>query len=209
MTELKPDSDETKGFLQHIRSGEPDFDRLFARHRESLRQSVAMRFDARLRARLDPSDVVQETQIEAFRRLPDYLLRRPMPFHLWLRKMAHERLIMMRRRHINASRRAVGQELPLPDASSALLARQLLANQETPSQQVGQAELAQRVRLAIAELPEHDREILLMRTYEGLSYEEISCVLEIEPAAARKRHGRALIRLHELLTARGISESQI
>ena len=209
MKELKPDSNETRGFLQHIRSGKPDFDRLFARHRESLRQSVAMRFDAKLRARLDPSDVVQETQIEAFRRLPDYLSRQPMPFHLWLRKMAHERLIMMRRRHINASRRAVGHELPLADVSSALLARQLLAKEETPSQQVVQAELAQRVRLAIGELPENDREILLMRTYEGLAYEEISCVLEIEPAAARKRHGRALIRLHELLKAKGISESQI
>ena len=207
--DLKPDSDETRGFLQQIQAGKPDFDRLFARHRESLRQSVAMRFDAKLRTRLDPSDIVQDTQIEAFRRLPDYLARNPMPFHLWLRKMAYERLIMMRRRHINASRRAVGQELPLPDASSALLARQVLAGEETPSQHVGQEELAQRVRLAISELPEIDREILLMRTYEGLAYDEISCILEIEPAAARKRHGRALIRLHERLKARGISGSQL
>jgi RNA polymerase sigma-70 factor (ECF subfamily) len=209
MMELNPDSDETRDFLQQIQAGKPDFDRLFARHRETLRQSVAMRFDAKLRSRLDPSDIVQETQIEAFRRLPDYLARQPMPFYLWLRKMAYERLIMMRRRHIDASRRAVGQELPLPDASSALLARQVLAGEQTPSQQVGQEELAQRVRLAISELPEIDREILLMRTYEGLAYDEISCILEIEPATARKRHGRALLRLHDRLKAKGISGSQI
>jgi RNA polymerase sigma-70 factor (ECF subfamily) len=209
MTELRPDSDETRGFLQQIRSGGSDFDRLFARHRESLRRLVAMRFDAKLRARLDPSDVVQDTQIEAFRRLPDYLARQPMPFYLWLRKMAHERLIMMRRRHIDASRRAVGRELPLPDASSVLLARQLLASEKTPSQRMGAAELAQRVRLAVGQLPESDREILLMRAYEGLTYQEISHILDIEPAAARKRQGRALIRLHAQLKAGGISESQL
>src|SRR3712207_8250455 len=41
-----------------------------------------------------------------------------------------------------------------------------------------------------------DREVLLMRSYEGLSYQEIGCLLDIDVAAARKRHGRALLRLH-------------
>jgi hypothetical protein len=42
--------------------------------------------DPRLRPRVDPSDVVQEAQLDAFRRLADYLQRRPVPFRLWLRK---------------------------------------------------------------------------------------------------------------------------
>ena len=74
--------------------------------------------------------------MEAFRRLPEYLQRQPMPFHLWLRKMAYERLIMMRRRHLGASCRAVGNELPLPEQSSVMLAKNLLANETSPSQQV-------------------------------------------------------------------------
>lgn len=209
MSDLKPDSDETSDLLNEIRHGKPAFDRLFTRHRDALRATVSLRFDPALRGRLDPSDVVQDTQMEAFRRLPEYLQRQPMPFHLWLRKMAYERLIMMRRRHLGASCRAVGNELPLPEQSSVMLAKNLLVNEKSPSQQVEAAELAQRVRLALAQLPDTDREILLMRTFEMLSYDDIACVLEIESAAARKRYGRALLRLHGLLAAEGITGSKL
>jgi RNA polymerase sigma-70 factor, ECF subfamily len=209
MSDLKPDSDETSGLLDEIRGGQPAFDRLFTRHRDALRATVSLRFDPALRGRLDPSDVVQDTQMEAFRRLPEYLQRQPMPFHLWLRKMAYERLIMMRRRHLGASCRAVGSELPLPEQSSVMLAKNLLANEKSPSQQVETAELAHRVRLALAQLPDMDREILLMRTFEMLSYDDIACVLEIESATARKRYGRALLRLHGLLVAEGITGSKL
>ena len=209
MSDLKPDSDETADLLQQVRAGKPVFDRLFAVHRAALKEAVSIRFDPALRGRLDPSDVVQDTQLEAFRRLPEFLRRQPMPFHLGLRKMAYERLIMMRRRHLNATCRAVRNECPLPEQSSLVLAQQLLADQESPSAQVGKEELAQRVRTALGNLPEIDREILLMRTFESLSYDEIACILEIEPAAARKRHGRALLRLHRLLAADGITESKI
>ena len=209
MSDLKPDSGETSELLDELRHGQPAFDRLFTRHRDALRATVSLRFDPALRGRLDPSDVVQDTQMEAFRRLPEYLQRQPMPFHLWLRKMAYERLIMMRRRHLGASCRAVGSELPLPEQSSVMLAKNLLANEKSPSQQVAAAELAHRVRLALAQLPDIDREILLMRTFEMLSYDDIACVLEIESAAARKRYGRALLRLHELLVAEGITGSKL
>ena len=209
MHEPKPDSGETLRLLERIRDGSPAFDELFQRHRRSLRRAVALRFDPVLRARADPSDVVQEAQLEAFRRLPDFLDREPMPFHLWLRKTAQERLIMMRRRHIGASRRTVGQELALPNHSSVMLAQHILASSGSPSKLVTKEELARRVRQAIGKLPDNDREILLMRTYEGLAYDEIACVLEIEPATARKRYGRALIRLQKLLTQDGLSESQL
>lgn len=209
MSEVKPDSDDTLELLNELRQGQPAFDRLFVRHRAALRASVGLRFDPALRGRLDPSDVVQDTQLEAFRRLPEFLQRQPMPFRLWLRKMAYERLIMMRRKHLGASCRAVGNELPLPEQSSVMLANNLLANEKSPSQQVAAAELAQRVRLALAQLPEIDREILLMRTFEMLSYDDIACVLEIESAAARKRYGRALLRLHGLLVAEGITGSKL
>lgn len=209
MHEPDPDSGETLRLLERIRAGSPAFDALFERHRGLLRQAVALRFDPVLRARVDPSDVVQEAHMEAFRRLPDYLARQPMPFRLWLWKMAQERLIMARRKHVIASCRAVGHELPLPSRSSVTLAQHVLASGGSPSQPVIQEELADRVRQAISELPDNDREILLMRTYEGLSHDEIACVLEIETAAARQRYGRALMRLEKLLTRDGLSESQL
>ena len=61
-------------------------------------------------------------------------------------------------------------------------------------------ELAERVARAVDRLAEADREILLMRHGESLPFEEIACLLEIEPAAARKRFGRALLRLQRTLS---------
>ncbi len=210
MVTVKPDSEETLQLLARIQGGDREaFTRLFALHQPALQQFIGLRLDPRLRGRIDPADVLQETQLEAFRQLPSFLRRNPMPFRLWLRKTAHERLRMLERKHLEAGKRAVGRELPLPDASSVQLAQQLAARDPTPSQQVAQVELAQRVRDAVAQLEDLDREILLMRTYEGLSYDEAACILEIAPAAARKRHGRALLRLHKLLTESGLTESQL
>ncbi len=210
MEDVAPNSEETQGLLDQIGDGGREaFDRLFAQYRPFIRKVVELRLDTQLRARVDASDVVQETQMEAFRRLPDYLERQPMPFRLWLRKTACERLIMARRQHRNASRRSVGRELPWADHSTGPLAEQLAGSVESPSQQLTQQELAARVREAVEQLPEVDREILLMRNYEGLSYAEVGAILDITAVAARKRNGRALIRLHQLLTATGLTESQL
>ncbi len=167
-----------------------------------------MRLDPKVRPRVDPSDVVQETQLEAFRRLADYLERQPMPFRLWLRKTAYERLLMVQRHHLRAARRAVGREVGLPDRSSLQLIQQLLAHGSTPSQHLAGRELASRVRQAVAQLSETDREILLMRNVEALSNQEVAQVLQIEPATASQRYGRALLRLRKLLLASGLMESQ-
>jgi RNA polymerase sigma-70 factor (ECF subfamily) len=210
MRQATPDSEETNRLLQQIGRGENEaFNRLFARHRDLLRRVVELRLDVRVRARVDPSDVVQETYLEAFRRLPDFIKRAPMPFRLWLRMTAQERAQMANRQHLGASRRAVGRELPLPEQSAVQLATQMHAPGPTPSQQVSQGERARLVRQAVANLPDMDREVLLMRTFEGLPYGEIACVLGIDQAAARKRHGRALLRLHDLLSQGGLTESQL
>jgi RNA polymerase sigma-70 factor (ECF subfamily) len=210
MDELTPDSEETQRLLAAARTGDRQaFDRLFGRHRSALREVMEIRIDPRLRARLDSSDVVQETHLEAFRRLADFLERRPMPFHLWLRKTAQERLYLLQRRHLHAARRATEREVPLPDRSSLVLADRLLASGSAPSEHLSRQERAQRLRQALDQLADMDREILLMRNFENLSYQEISQLLEIDPAAARKRHGRALLRLHKLLSAGGVTESNL
>src|SRR6516225_5099367 len=186
MDELTPDSDETESLLEGARACDRRaFDRLLARHRPGLRRFIELRMDRKMRGRVDPSDVVQETQLEAYRRLPDYLERRPMPFHVWLRKTAYERLLMARRQHLEAAQRAVGREEPLPDRSSLLLAQRLWARGSTPSQRLSRRELARRLDEILAQLPGADREILVMRICEDQTYAEIACILDIEPAAAR------------------------
>ncbi|HVW37853.1 MAG TPA: sigma-70 family RNA polymerase sigma factor [Pirellulales bacterium] len=210
MVELKPESEVTAALLLRVEAGEQDaFSQLFARHRDWLRRLVEVRRDVRLAGRVDPSDVVQDAQLETFRRLSEFLSRRPMTFRLWLRKTLEQRLQMVQRQHVEAGKRSVGREQSVGGSSAVGQGAEFAGRGPSPSQQVARHELAGRVREALLQLPEADREIVLMRTFEGLSYDEAAYVLEIDAAAARKRHGRALVRLHRLLTAGGLTESQI
>ena len=83
----------------------------------------------------------------------------------------------------------------------------LIATSTNPGEKAVRRERVRFVREAIARLNEPDREVLLMRSVEHLDYDAIAYVLKIEPAAARQRHGRALIRLVKLLKELGLRES--
>jgi RNA polymerase sigma-70 factor (ECF subfamily) len=200
------DSEETRRLVEQAQAGAPEAKaELLARHRPYLLRLVETRLDLRVRARVDPSDVVQEAQLEAVRRLEGYLKQPPMPFRLWLRQIAYDRLIMLHRRHVGAAQRSVERDVALSDESSLLLAQQVRA---TPSQQLVQQELARRVRQAISRLPDGEREVLIMRNLEGLSNRETAQVLGIDPAVASRRYGRAVIRLREILLQSGLMESE-
>ena len=80
----------------------------------------------------------------AFRRLDDFLQRQPMPFSLWLCKTTYERLLKVRRRHLEAAQRAVSRELRLPDSSSQALMQQLVGSGSTPSRLLSQQEIHRR-----------------------------------------------------------------
>jgi RNA polymerase sigma-70 factor (ECF subfamily) len=203
------ESPETRALLERLGNGEAQAGGLLlCQHRDDLWRQIDLRLDRRLRRRLDPSDVVQEAQLEAVRRLPDYLRRRPMPFWLWLRKIARERLIMAYRRHAVAECRSVGRDIALPVPSSAVLGQQLLARGSSPSQGLRRQELAGRVRQAVAELSEADREMILMRNFEQLTNQQVAAVLGIDPATASQRYGRALIRLRAILAGLGVTGSE-
>ena len=73
---------------------------------------------------------------------------------------------------------------------------------------LGDAERLARLKANVARLGDADREILALRHAQDLSFAEIGCLLEVEPAAARKRFGRALIRLQKLLIEEGVLESR-
>jgi RNA polymerase sigma-70 factor (ECF subfamily) len=176
-------------------------DQLLVRHRARLRRMVAVRADPRLAARVDPSDVVQETLAEAAGRLDGYLHDRPLPFYPWLRQLAQRRLIDLHRRHIRAGRRSVIREEPagLPDRSALQLADRLFARQSSPSAGLHRRERRDRVRLALAQLPDPDREVLVLRVLEEMPTREIAAVLGITESAVRSRQVRALDRLKNLL----------
>ncbi|MBI3406981.1 MAG: sigma-70 family RNA polymerase sigma factor [Planctomycetes bacterium] len=210
MTPAAIDEAEVRGLLQQVRDGDRGaLDVLLARHRSYLLDVVQLRMDQKLRARIDPSDVVQEAQLEAAQRIEDYLGREPMPFHIWLRKTAYENLLRLRRQHVEAECRSVEKQIALPDNSSAMLALKILSREPNPGNQAVEQELARRLRHAIAQLPEVDAEIVLMRNLEGLTNLETAQVLDLEPAATSKRYGRAILKLRQLLFEGGLSDSAV
>src|SRR4051794_22582981 len=78
---------------------------LIDRYHGRLRRMIVARLDPRLRGRLDPSDILQETYIEAFARLPGYAREPRMPIFLWLRFLAGHRLGRVHRDHVHRKRR--------------------------------------------------------------------------------------------------------
>jgi RNA polymerase sigma-70 factor (ECF subfamily) len=180
---------------------------LFDRFRDHLKRYVDMRMDSRLRQRVDPSDVIQETQIAAHRRLGDFLERRPMPFRIWLRKMAHEQMLNLRKMHVRSQRRSLRREVAVPERSSMLLAGQFVDGGLSPSTQMIKKEQQMAVATMLNLLADADREVLLMRFIEGLSYAEIGYSLEIDAAAARKRSSRALRRMRERIKEAGLGDT--
>lgn len=207
MNEAQPDSDATRKLLDRVRSSERDaLDEILRRERSGLRAFVNRFLDPRLRSRVDPSDVVQDTQLEIMRRMDDYLDRRPMPFHLWTRKQAFERMSRLRRDHVTRRRRSVNREVAWPDRSSLVIAGPLVRPGSTPGSRAEARELARRVGQVVAQMADADREILLLRHGEDLPYAEIGCLLDIDASAARKRYGRAMIRLQRLMSEQGLLE---
>jgi RNA polymerase sigma-70 factor (ECF subfamily) len=194
---------DTEQLLRRVTGGDDAArDQLLERYRRRLRRMVAVRFDVRLAARVDPSDVVQETLAEAAAQLDRYLQERPLPFYPWLRQMAQRRLIELHRRHVLARRRTVTREEAadgLPDRSAAGLAERLLGRLSSPSAHLHRQERRDRVRAALAAMPEKDREVLVLRILEGLPTRDAAAVLGTSEVAVRSRQVRALERLRALL----------
>ena len=171
---------------------------LLERHRLDLRRMVVVRLDRRLAARVDPSDIVQDTLAEAAGRLDDYLRDRPLPFHGWLRQLAGEHVIRTHRRHVGSQRRSIAREVRTPevsDDSAVSLVNSLVADDTSPSNRLLREERIDRVMAALAALSPRDREVLVMRHLEQLGTAEIAEALGINEAAVRARIVRALIRL--------------
>jgi RNA polymerase sigma-70 factor (ECF subfamily) len=196
---------EIEGLIERASRHEPAAcQELLIRHRQRLRQMIAVRIDHRLAARLDPSDVVQEVFVEALGKMPDYLRERPLPFYPWLRQLAWERLAKLHERHIQAQKRTTTREArwvgALPDESALALVDRLVAPGSSPSKQVLRQEMQGRVQAALARLTEQEREVLVMRYLEQLSIREIGAVLGITESGVKSRHLRALQRIRGLLS---------
>jgi RNA polymerase sigma-70 factor (ECF subfamily) len=200
-----PDGEITAELLGHVREGEPvAVEQLMDRHRNSLRRMIQLRLDQRLLQRMDVSDVVQDVLMEANRRLSDYLANPGMPFHLWIRQIAKDRIIDAHRRHRVSAKRSIDREQSMapkgpPDQSTMDLANQFRDRALTPAAAATQREMAQQIEAAVMLLRENDREIILMRHYEQMDNQDVAQALGLTEPAASMRYLRALKRLREII----------
>ena len=142
--------------------------------------------------------------VEANRRLAQYLENPVMPFHLWLRHMAKDRIIDAHRRHRGSAKRSVDREQAMAapgklDRSTVQLVSQLCDDQLTPAAAATMGELQDRFEAAVNEMDEQDREIILMRHFEHLSNQEVAAALDLSAPAASMRYLRAMRRLRVAL----------
>jgi RNA polymerase sigma-70 factor (ECF subfamily) len=201
------DSSQTVQLLEQAARGDhAEWGKLLAAHRERLRRMVALRLDRRLQGRIDPSDVIQEAYLEAWSRLRAYLREPRMPFFIWLRYLAGQKLITLHRHHFGVEMRDPAVEVSLqhgtlPGASSAALAAQLLGHEPRPSEAAIRAEMKLRLQEALNSMEAVDREVLALRHFEQLSRAECAQLLGLSVDAISKRYFRALKRLKEILTS--------
>lgn len=170
-----------------------------------LERMVELRLDPRLRPRINPSDVLQETFLIATKRRDEYLGEdAPMPFRLWLRFLAGERLAALHRFHLGAQKRDAGRDQLLYSGtynppSSPALAAQLAADCSSPSQQVVQAELRLQLKHALEQMEPLDQELLALRHFEQMTNREAAEVLGMNASTTSSRYLRALRQLRKLL----------
>lgn len=200
-----PQSDQTQELIDAAKQGNDEAaERLLDRHRVALRRMIELRLDRRIQQRVDASDIVQEVLMEANRRLQRYLDDPSMPFHLWLRQMARDRIIDAHRRHRVSGKRSVDREQGMVapaamDRSTLELAGQLCDPEMTPAAAATMQELQRRFEAALETMDDHDREIVLMRHFEQLSNQDVAKALGLTEPAASMRYLRAIRRLRKLL----------
>ena len=154
--------------------------------------------DAGLRAKIAPSDIVQDTMMEAGR---DYLR-----FHGateeellgWLRQILRHNVANVHR-HFETAKREVDREIALDPGVADAILHDAVKQSETPSRQAQAHERDKQLERAMQRLPEHSRQILLLRTSEGLTFAQIAEKMDSTAEAVRKQWGRAVEELTKLL----------
>ncbi len=202
----RPEPDTVAWALAKLDKGETGaaIRELYDRFGDRLKRQISVQLDRRLAGRIDPEDVLQEAFVDITARLRKFEPERNVPLFHWLRMIVRERIIATHRRHLvtakrDARREAGPKNTQESDDSAMSLAEMILGNDTSVGGRYLRTERHAKLAGALEEIAPPDREIILMRVYEGLSNEEAATALGIQPDAAKKRITRAIRRLGELL----------
>ncbi len=170
---------------------------LFMHQRPGLRRLISMRLDPRLHARVDASDIVQETFVRACKALPSYLESPVIHPVVWLRLIGKRLVAEVHRRHFR-DKRSPEHELGYDIEGNSHLINQFADSIQSAGSAAEKHELISRLHHLLQNMPIHDREILEMRHVEGVSLQEAAQQLSIPYETAKKRYQRALQRFRDV-----------
>ncbi len=140
-----------------------------------------------IQAKVAPSDIVQETFLEAGRDFPRFQGTNEEALLGWLRQILRNNVANLHR-HFETDKRDMEREVVLDDDRLQDAVKQT----ETPSVQARAREQDEQLERAMQRLSEHYRQVLRMHTSEGLTFVQIAEKLDSTADAVRKVWGRAV-----------------
>lgn len=193
------------------RTGPGALGSLLELYRNYLRILARSQLTPELLPRATPSDVVQDTFLEAYRDFVQFRGNTPAEFVAWLRKILVRNIARLVEHHLVTQKRDVRKEVSLDaiarafDQSTCRLDQVLGAAVQSQSDRLQSSERAAVVADHLAKLPSQYREVLVLRHLEELPFEEVALRMGRTAAAVRMLWVRAIDRLRMSLSAEGIS----
>jgi RNA polymerase sigma-70 factor (ECF subfamily) len=175
--------------------------RLLELYRNYLRLVTRSMIGAALRAKLDPSDLIQETFLKVHREFADFAGRREQELVAWLRRILARTLadqVKHHRRQVRDHQRQESLELLL-ERSDEAIEHALASRSGSPSERASRREQAVLLADAVSQLPPDYREVFILRTLEHIAIDEIAAQMGRSAGAVRMLWARALERLNRML----------
>ena len=191
--------------IQLARAGDAQaLQKLLERYREYLRLLVRCRATGRLQARVDGSDIVQETMLRAAQNIKQFEGADETDWCAWLARIAENEVIHQMRHHLGAAKRAASREQRVVDTAdsddgASRLHVWFTKTQTSPSLAAMRKERAFLLADALGRLPADYREVLILRHLEGLEFPEVARRMDRSAGAVRALWTRALKKLREEL----------
>lgn len=197
-----PSSDQVERLINLARDGETEeLGNLLEIYFSYLTVLATSELDQRLRKRVSPSDLVQETMLAAHRDFKDFRGNSPQELMGWLRQILINVLHGAIAKHVKARKRDIRREVSIDqvvtsvDRSAANLASLIPGRIESPSSPVRAEERVAELAEHLAELRADYREVIVLRNIQGLAFEQIAERMERSCGAVRMLWLRAMSKL--------------
>lgn len=196
--------------LTRVRDGDDAArDELFTQCRSYVGIVARAQVEGRLRRKIDASDLIQQTMLEAHRGLKNFRGQTEAEWLGWLKRILANNATDFVRKYHGTEKRGGKREVPIHAASPGLTAeyiRDPADPGESPSQCVLRMERELAVAAAVEQLPEDYREVILLRNLQKLSFNDVADRMGRSRPAAQMLWLRALRQLEGVLGQGEVSE---